>query len=151
MRNYASITKLILDSGINNRELLKILSLQSSTFKQFSIYYAMNVFCSIYNKKIAFIVLIKHFLSILFLSLLAISLLATANKNSEEVTQWQFNSGPEQNQVLELFTSEGCSSCPPIDRWLGTLKNSPDLWHQIIPVAFHVDYWNSLSWKDRFS
>jgi hypothetical protein len=111
----------------------------------------MNIFRSIYNKKTASAVLAKHCLSILFLSLLAIPILATANKSSEKATTWQFNSGPEQNQVLELFTSEGCSSCPPADRWLSTLKNSPDLWHQVIPVAFHVDYWNNLGWKDPFS
>ena len=69
----------------------------------------------------------------------------------KEVKNWHFNSGPKQTQMLELFTSEGCSSCPPADRWLSNLKNSPDLWVNIIPVAFHVDYWNSLGWKDPFS
>jgi hypothetical protein len=53
--------------------------------------------------------------------------------------------------LVELFTSEGCSSCPPADAWLGKLKSSPDLWQRIVPVAFHVDYWNYLGWADRFS
>lgn len=51
--------------------------------------------------------------------------------------------------VLELFTSQGCSSCPPADKILAyyVLKNNP----KIIPLAFHVDYWNYLGWKDPFS
>jgi len=49
--------------------------------------------------------------------------------------------------VVELYTSEGCSSCPPADRWLSTLKDAPG----VIAAAFHVDYWDGLGWKDRFA
>jgi hypothetical protein len=49
--------------------------------------------------------------------------------------------------ILELFTSQGCSSCPPADAILGTYANNPN----IIPISFHVDYWNRLGWKDPFS
>ncbi len=56
-----------------------------------------------------------------------------------------------QAQLVELYTSEGCSSCPPADRWLSGLKDDAGLWKQIVPVAFHVDYWNYLGWPDRFS
>lgn len=58
-----------------------------------------------------------------------------------------------QNQVglLELFTSEGCSSCPPADRWVSSLKDEPGLWQEFIPVAFHVDYWDYIGWPDRFA
>jgi len=56
-----------------------------------------------------------------------------------------------QSNLIELYTSEGCSSCPPADQWLSTLKDHPDLWQKIIPMAFHVDYWNYIGWKDRFS
>jgi hypothetical protein len=49
--------------------------------------------------------------------------------------------------VVELYTSEGCSSCPPADRWLTGLKGRPD----VVALAFHVDYWDSLGWKDRFA
>ncbi|MDQ6628695.1 MAG: DUF1223 domain-containing protein [Pseudomonadota bacterium] len=49
--------------------------------------------------------------------------------------------------VVELYTSEGCSSCPPADRWLSTLKADPG----VVALAFHVDYWDRLGWKDRFS
>jgi hypothetical protein len=57
-----------------------------------------------------------------------------------------------ENQVslLELYTSEGCNSCPPAETWLSELKTSPKLWRTLVPVAFHVDYWDSLGWKDRF-
>ncbi|MCG8380002.1 MAG: DUF1223 domain-containing protein [Proteobacteria bacterium] len=61
-------------------------------------------------------------------------------------------SSPETRvSLLELYTSEGCSSCPPADRWLSELKSHPELWKSLIPVAFHVDYWNYIGWEDRFS
>lgn len=49
--------------------------------------------------------------------------------------------------VIELYTSEGCSSCPPADRWLSSLPAQPD----VIALAFHVDYWDKLGWPDRFA
>jgi hypothetical protein len=49
--------------------------------------------------------------------------------------------------VLELFTSEGCNSCPPADALLGRLAQQRDL----LPLAFHIDYWDYLGWKDPFS
>jgi len=61
------------------------------------------------------------------------------------------DSGSPRNALLELFTSEGCSSCPPADRWLSRLRADPDMARGIAPLAFHVDYWNRLGWVDRFS
>ncbi|CAN5689608.1 DUF1223 domain-containing protein [soil metagenome] len=49
--------------------------------------------------------------------------------------------------VVELYTSEGCSSCPPADRWLSQIKPGPS----VVALAFHVDYWDRLGWKDRFA
>lgn len=53
--------------------------------------------------------------------------------------------------LVELFTSEGCSSCPAADKWMSSLKGDPALWNEFVPVAFHVDYWDKQGWKDRFS
>lgn len=62
-----------------------------------------------------------------------------------------FTSGPARVSLIELYTSEGCSSCPPAEKWLGQLRDQPGLWRDFVPVAFHVDYWNRLGWPDRFS
>jgi len=62
-----------------------------------------------------------------------------------------FESGDTQSSLIELFTSEGCSSCPPAEKWLSALKSSSDLWKKVVPVAFHVDYWDHLGWRDRFA
>lgn len=56
-------------------------------------------------------------------------------------------SSPQQTTLVELYTSEGCNSCPPADRWLSSLKRRPD----VLAAAFHVDYWDRLGWKDRFA
>jgi hypothetical protein len=55
---------------------------------------------------------------------------------------------PKRPIVVELYTSEGCSSCPPADALLTELANKR---HDVLPLAFHVTYWNSLGWTDPFS
>src|SRR5438874_13315973 len=62
-----------------------------------------------------------------------------------------FESSEARTMLVELFTSEGCSSCPPAEKWLSALKSSSDLWKKAVPVAFHVDYWDHLGWRDRFA
>jgi hypothetical protein len=52
--------------------------------------------------------------------------------------------------LVELYSSEGCSSCPPADRWLGQWKDGSTS-NGVVPLELHVDYWNSLGWTDRFS
>jgi hypothetical protein len=59
----------------------------------------------------------------------------------------QATSGARAPTVVELYTSEGCSSCPPADRWLSTLKGRSD----VLALAFHVNYWDRLGWPDRFA
>jgi hypothetical protein len=53
--------------------------------------------------------------------------------------------------LIELFTSEGCSSCPPAERRFAELRDSPALWREVVPIAFHVNYWDRLGWLDRFA
>ncbi len=55
-------------------------------------------------------------------------------------------SGEQLTPVIELYTSEGCSSCPPADQWLSTLKGKP-----VVAQAFHVGYWDYIGWVDRFA
>src|SRR5262245_11683203 len=60
----------------------------------------------------------------------------------------EFQSVATATPLLELYTSEGCSSCPPAEAWLSRIKENPKLWKDFVPVAFHVDYWDYLGWAD---
>lgn len=62
-----------------------------------------------------------------------------------------FESTEKPTALIELYTSEGCSSCPPADRWLSSLKSDERLWKDFVPLAFHVDYWDYIGWPDRFA
>ena len=57
----------------------------------------------------------------------------------------------KQTTMIELFSSEGCSSCPPAEHWVNTLTKHPKLWSEFIPLVYHVDYWDNLGWKDSFA
>ncbi len=60
-------------------------------------------------------------------------------------------SATSRSQLIELYTSEGCSSCPPADRWLRELVPKVLSAGEVVPLAFHVDYWDRLGWRDRFA
>lgn len=60
-------------------------------------------------------------------------------------------SGAQRAVLLELYTSEGCDSCPPADRRLSQMKDSAQFAGRLVPLAFHVDYWDRLGWVDRFA
>lgn len=62
----------------------------------------------------------------------------------------QRSSPPHTVALLELYTSEGCSSCPPADRWLSTLaeRYGPE---RVVPLSLHVDYWDYIGWQDPFA
>ena len=73
-------------------------------------------------------------------------LLATVLNTWAASSRCEVQSGPQRTPVIELFTSEGCSSCPPADQWLSSLKGTP-----VVAQAFHVGYWDYIGWVDRFA
>ena len=80
--------------------------------------------------------------------LVALILIALTSQVRGEL---RFQSTMQQVALIELFTSEGCSSCPPAENWLGELTHEKGLWTSFVPVAFHVDYWDQLGWRDSFA
>lgn len=80
-----------------------------------------------------------------FIALLLCSLLAARADTPA------FTSDVRRTHLLELYSSEGCSSCPPAEAWLGELRTAPGLWRDFVPVALHVNYWDRLGWRDRFA
>ena len=80
--------------------------------------------------------------------LLALVLLHARSAVAEKLT---FDSGNRQVTLLELYTSQGCSSCPPAERWLNEYVDDTALWTRIVPLAFHVDYWDYIGWKDVYA
>ena len=93
--------------------------------------------------RVNFYLTMKFFFFGLFLSWLTLL--------NVQATETHFESGPQQTALVELYTSEGCSSCPPAEAWLSRQKDNPALWRQFVPLAFHVDYWDRLGWRDRFA
>ena len=81
----------------------------------------------------------------LFLLSCLIPLLASA---AEKIT---VESNSRKTAVVELYTSEGCSSCPPADQWFEAVIQLADEELDILALAFHVDYWDYIGWKDRFA
>ncbi len=82
------------------------------------------------------------------LVLLGAALAAGWSMRADEL---RFASGPARTSLLELYTSEGCSSCPPAEQWLDGLRRDAGLWRDFVPVEFHVNYWDRLGWPDRFA
>ena len=80
---------------------------------------------------------------VLPLGLLALSVLGSAQAGPSCTAR----SSATVTPVVELYTSEGCNSCPPADQWLSRLKADAP----VVALAFHVDYWDRLGWKDRFA
>jgi hypothetical protein len=90
-----------------------------------------------------------HLRLIALISALTLALGARALFAGERTGFWQPRAASEDTPVLlELFTSEGCSSCPPADELLSRIGA---LTPGVIPLAYHVDYWDSLGWSDPFS
>ena len=91
------------------------------------------------------------FKSFLLASILVIicQISGTGPANADNVIS--FDSGDSRVQLVELFTSEGCSSCPPAEQYISQLLDSHLLWQKYVPVAFHVDYWDYIGWKDKYA
>ena len=77
----------------------------------------------------------------------ALMLLASRQAYSADCGALHIQSPPHTVAVVELYTSEGCNSCPPADRWLSRAPLDAQRW---IPLALHVDYWDGPGWKDTF-
>ncbi len=88
--------------------------------------------------------------ALLSLSLTLLGTASTANAANESCTTISAATVPT---IIELYTSEGCNSCPPADQWLSqTVARTRGMKEKnVIPLAFHVDYWDYIGWKDAFA
>ena len=68
-----------------------------------------------------------------------------------QAAQCVAESGGHTTALVELYTSEGCSSCPPADRWLSSLAPRGYSAERVVPLALHVDYWDYIGWKDPYA
>jgi hypothetical protein len=80
----------------------------------------------------------------------AIAMLAAATAQGQD-KGCTAASGPHTAALVELYTSEGCSSCPPADRWFNALRAGGPALDRLVPLALHVDYWDYIGWKDPWA
>jgi hypothetical protein len=86
-------------------------------------------------------------MKIVFLSILA----AAAAVTPALAATCSAKSGAQTAALVELYTSEGCDSCPPADRWLSGLKDKDAKSGRAVPLAMHVDYWDYIGWHDPYA
>lgn len=87
--------------------------------------------------------------SFVFVGALLLSFIA-ATANAASANSCSVSSPAHRAALVELYTSEGCNSCPPADNWLSQIDREHDA-KNIVPLALHVDYWDNFAWKDRFA
>lgn len=94
--------------------------------------------------------ILKNLITVIAFTALLFATSAFIHQNKEQKTTQHTTSETNGFAVLELFTSEGCSSCPPADELMGKIEKE---YHgePVYLLSYHVDYWNRLGWKDRFS
>lgn len=85
---------------------------------------------------------------LIILSLVVVDL-SYADKHDTKI--FQASSSKHPVALIELYTSQGCSSCPPAEKWLFNLEKSGITKDKAIPLALHVDYWDYIGWEDQFS
>lgn len=81
-----------------------------------------------------------------FFSLIFLIYLCSSQVNAKTIASPEY-----QVNLIEVYSSQGCSSCPPAERWLQQFTNDPQLFTSFIPINFHVDYWDYLGWKDPYA
>lgn len=79
------------------------------------------------------------------------SSLSHRGETTSPLHSWALESNEYSTRILEVYSSQGCSSCPPAEKWVNSWLESPDLWLKFIPMVFHVDYWDYLGWRDPFA
>jgi len=82
---------------------------------------------------------------------LALVVLLAAAASAHAAPQCSASSGPQTAALVELYTSEGCNSCPPADRWLRSLGTRGYAPGRVVPPSLHVDYWDYIGWKDPYA
>jgi hypothetical protein len=82
---------------------------------------------------------------------LALVVLALALSGQIDAAQCKAVSPATTTALVELYTSEGCDSCPPADRWLSSLGPRGFAPERVVPIALHVDYWDYIGWKDPYA
>jgi len=83
--------------------------------------------------------------------LLSICLGAALAAGPAQAAQCTARSAQATTALVELYTSEGCDSCPPADRWLSSLQARGFAPERVVPIALHVDYWDYIGWKDPYA
>lgn len=106
----------------------------------------INIGCS--HSSMPILKLIAFMTGPRFWSVILLSLVISPILANEPVT---VNSGKNQTALLELYTSEGCSSCPPADRWFNQLIKVSANELDVLALSFHVDYWDYIGWKDIYA
>ncbi len=84
-------------------------------------------------------------------SILALTIVSATAYPALSAGQCVKQSPPHSVALVELFTSEGCSSCPPADRWISQTDGNGYSTDELIRLSLHVDYWDQLGWKDKFA